>query len=211
MKFGLRTVAGVAALLILAVASLTYFTGDHLNLARKGAGEARNAVLQSYRIAQSVKALTAGYELTMNEYYSTVLEFPAYQKKSGDQKRAIEQALDELAKLPDGNAQVSAEFAHLYREFDAYRLSLERALGTPEKDWDQAREALYKMNLLSVQAIHRADTLGQFASELAASLENSWQSQQAQALQLLQIAMLIAAVTGLVLLFGAARGARAPV
>lgn len=51
MKFGIRTLSAMAG---------------------KEGGDAREATFQSYRIAQSLKSLAAGYELTMNEFYSTV-------------------------------------------------------------------------------------------------------------------------------------------
>ena len=211
MQIGIRSAAVIAALLVFIVAGLAYFAADRINLASKGAGDGRDAMFQSYRVAQSLKALAAGYELTMNEYYSTVLEFPAYQKKSADQKLEIERELAALAALPDGGAETKAEFARLYQEIDTYRRSLEDAMAAPEKDWDRAREALYKLNVISVQVIHRADALGQIASESATALDQGWQARQFDALQLLRIAILISLAAGVALLFGAVRSGRAPV
>ena len=80
MKLSIRTLSVLAALITLSAAGLSYWAGEQINLAGKESGDAREATFKSYRAAQSLKALTAGYELTMNEFYSTVLEFPAYQK-----------------------------------------------------------------------------------------------------------------------------------
>ena len=78
-------------------------------------------------------------------------------------------------------------------------------MAAPEKDRDRARKALYKLNVISVQAIHRADALGQIANESATTLDQGWQAQQSDALQLLRIATLISLVTGVAFLFGAVR------
>ncbi len=81
MKSGIRILLAIAAAIIWVVAGLTYQAGDHISSASKASGEGREAMLQSFRIAQSLKSLAAGYELTINEYYSTVLDTSSYQKK----------------------------------------------------------------------------------------------------------------------------------
>lgn len=179
-------------------------------MAGKKGGDAREATFQSYRIAQSLKSLAAGYELTMNEFYSTVLEFPAYQKKSAAQKTAIERELAALATLQEGGAATAAELTRLYKEMDSFRLGLEGAMTSADKDWDRAREALFKLNVLSVQAIHQADLLGQGADERATAMDMGWQAHQSQALLLLRIAAILSVVTGVVMLAGALRLGRAP-
>lgn len=203
MKPGNRVVAGIAALIILAVAGLAYRAGDQLRIADIGAQTAREASLQSYRVAQSLKALTAGYELTLNEYYSTVLDFSAYEKKAAEQKASIERELAMLSTSPDGDAKAVSEISRLYKDIDTYRTDLEKALsavGGP--DWDRAREALYKVNVLSVQAIHRADVLGKFANDRAVTLDKAWQADGSQALLLLRVATILALVAGVALVLG---------
>lgn len=79
-----------------------------------------------------------------------------------------------------------------------------------DKDWDRAREALFKINVLSTQAIYQADLLGQSASERATALDISGQAHQAQALLLLRIAALLALVTGGAMLLGTLRLGRVP-
>ena len=99
MKFGIRTLSAMVAIIALIAAGLSYWAGEQVGMAGKAGNDARDATFKSYRIAQSLKSLAAGYELTMNEFYSTVLEFPAYQKKSAAQKTAIESELSALATL----------------------------------------------------------------------------------------------------------------
>ncbi|MEK6662589.1 MAG: hypothetical protein AABY73_01860, partial [Pseudomonadota bacterium] len=211
MKFGIRTVSAMAAVIALIAAGLSYWAGEQVGMAGKAGNDAREATFKSYRIAQSLKSLAAGYELTMNEFYSTVLEFPAYQKKSAAQKTAIETELAALATLQEGGVATAAELTRLYKEMDSFRLGLEGAMTSADKDWDRAREALFKINVLSTQAIYQADLLGQSANERATALDMSGQAYQAQALLLLRIAALLALVTGIVMLVNAIRvgGARA--
>lgn len=209
MKFSIRTVSAMAAIIALIAAGFSYWAGEQLGMAGKEAGDAREATFKSYRVAQSVKSLAAGYELTMNEFYSTVLEFPAYQKKSAEQKATIERELAALATLQEGGATTATELTRLYREMDSFRLGLENAMTSEEKDWDRAREALFKINVLSTQAIHQADLLGQSTNERAAALDMSGQASQSQALLLLRIATALALLAGVMLLFGSLRLGRA--
>ncbi len=203
MKSRNRAFAGIAALIILTVAGLVYRAGDQMRIADVGAQTAREASLQSYRVAQSLKALTAGYELTLNEYYSTVLDFPAYEKKAAEQKAALAHELATLSTLPDGDDKAVSEISRLYKEIDTYRLDLEKALSaTGGPEWDRAREALYKVNVLSVQAIHRADELGKFANDRALTLDKSWQASGSQAVLLLRAATILALIAGVALLLG---------
>ena len=205
MKFSIRTVSAMAAIIALIAAGLSYWAGEQINMAGIEGGDAREATFKSYRIAQSMKSLAAGYELTMNEFYSTVLEFPAYQKKSAEQKASIERELAALAALQEGGAATAAELTRLYKEMDSFRLGLEGAMTSADKDWDRAREALFKMNVLSTQAIHQADLLGQSANERAAALDMSGQAFQSQALLLLRITTALTLLAGVMLLFGTIR------
>ncbi|MBT9613567.1 MAG: hypothetical protein IV108_09930 [Burkholderiales bacterium] len=210
MKLSIRTVSAMAALIALIAAGLSYWAGEQIIMAGKGGGDAREATFKSYRITQSLKSLAAGYELTMNEFYSTVLAFPAYQKKSAAQRIAIERELAALATLQEGGAATVAELTRLYKEMDSFRLGLESAMTSADKDWDRAREALFKMNVLSTQAIHQADSLGQSASERATALDMHWQTYQSHSLLLLRITTALALLAGSMLLFGALRLGRAP-
>jgi len=209
MKFSIRTVSAMAAIIALIAAGFSYWAGEQVSMAGKEAGDAREATFKSYRVAQSVKSLAAGYELTMNEFYSTVLEFPAYQKKSTEQRAAIERELAALATLQEGGATTATELTRIYKEMDSFRLGLENAMTSEEKDWDRAREALFKINVLSTQAIHQADLLGQSTNERAAALDMSGQASQSQALLLLRIATALALLAGVMLLFGSLRLGRA--
>ena len=205
MQLSIRTLSVLAALITLSAAGLSYWAGEQINLAGKENVEAREATFKSYRAAQSLKALAAGYELTMNEFYSTVLEFPAYQKKSSEQRTTIERELATLATLQDGGVATATELTRLYKEMDSFRLGLETAMTTAEKDWDRAREALFKLNVLSTQAIRQADLLGQGANERATALDMRWQAHQQQSLTLLRVVMALTALAGIMLLIGAWR------
>ena len=205
MQLSIRTLSVLAAIITLSAAGLSYWAGEQINLAGKENVEAREATFKSYRAAQSLKALTAGYELTMNEFYSTVLEFPAYQKKSSEQRTAIERELATLATLQDGGVATATELTRLYKEMDSFRLGLETAMTRAEKDWDRAREALFKLNVLSTQAIRQADLLGQSTNERATALDMRWQAYQQQSLTLLRVVMALTALAGIMLLIGAWR------
>ena len=205
MKLSIRTLSILAAIITLSAAGLSYWAGEQINLAGKENVEAREATFKSYRAAQSLKALTAGYELAMNEFYSTVLEFPAYQKKSSEQRTAIERELATLATLQDGGVATATELTRLYKEMDSFRRGLETAMTSADKDWDRAREALFKLNVLSTQAIRQADLLGQSTNERATALDMRWQAYQQQSLTLLRVVMALTALAGIMLLIGAWR------
>jgi hypothetical protein len=208
MKLNIRSVAVVSAVLVLVVAGLVYTATERLGMAGKEAGEARAATLQSYRIAQALKSLANGYELAMNEYYSTVLEFQVYRQKAADHHAAIERELATLAKLGAGDANAVAELNRAFKEMESFRIALETALSAENKDWDGAREALFKLNVVSVRAIRQADILARIASERAVALDQSWLEHQARALPALHGAMGTALVAGVLLLVGAFRPRR---
>lgn len=208
MKPGIRSFSVLIAILALIMAALSFWTGQQISMMGKTADAARQATFNSYRIAQSLKALAAGYELTMNEFYSTVLTFPVYQEKSAAQKIAIESELAALEGLHQGDTATVAELTQRFREMENYRQELNSALTRDEQDWDRAREALYKLNVLSVQAIQQADFLGRSASERASALDSRWQAQQSQSIRWLNVITALAVLVGGLLVFVAWRGAR---
>lgn len=205
MKTGIRTLFAMTAGIALLAAASSYWAGEQASQGDKAAAEARVATFMSYRLAQSLKALAAGYELTMNEFYSTVLEFPAYQEKSAAQKTAIESELAALVDLQINDTAAADELGRLFKEMDRFRLDLEKAMTGEETDWDAAREALFKMNVLSVQAIQQADFLGQSASQRAAEADAVQQNRQSQALLWQRAATLLALLAGMLLVYGALR------
>lgn len=205
MKFGNRTVFTLAAVIALVAAASAYWAGEQITRADQTAADARAATFKSYRIAQSLKAMAAGHELTMNEFYSTVLNLPSYQKKSAAQKSAIELELAALADLHEGDEAAAAELARLFQEMDGFRLNLESAMTGEETDWDAAREALFKLNVLSVQAIQQADFLGQSASQRASGLDGRWQVQQSSALRWLHVTTALALLAAALVGYGALR------
>lgn len=208
MKIGMRATSMAVALIALLAAAAMYFAGERIDIAAQTSNDARDAILNAYRIAQSLKSSAASYELTMNEYYSTVLEFPTYRAKSDEQRAAIERDLALLNRLEADNAAAVARLARGFQEMDAFRRALEGALAGDDKDWDGAREALFKLNVLSVQAIHQADVLGQLASERAVSLDNNGQGHQSQALRWLRFAMALAIAAAILSAIAALRAQR---
>ena len=208
MKPGIRSFSTLVAIAALIVAGLSFWAGQQIGMAGKTADVAREATFQSYRIAQSLKALAAGYELTMNEFYSTVLAYPAYQKKSAAQKAAIELELAALDGLHEGDTATVAELSQRFKEMEGFRQELDGAMTRDEQDWDRAREALFKLNVLSVQAIQQADFLGRSASERATALDTSRQAQQSQSILLLNVTTALAVLVGVMLVFGSMRARR---
>ncbi|MDP3421755.1 MAG: hypothetical protein Q8S10_12630 [Thiobacillus sp.] len=205
MKSGIRTLFAITAGVALLAAASSHWAGEQVSRDDKAAADARVATFMSYRLAQSLKALAAGHELTMNEFYSTVLEFPAYQKKSAAQKAVIEGELAALVDLQANDAAAAGELARLFKAMDRFRLDLEKAMTGDETDWDAAREALFKMNVLSVQAIQQADFLGQSANQRAAEADAGRQARQSQALLWLRVTTLLALFAGVLLVYGALR------
>jgi hypothetical protein len=210
MKLGIRTGATVVAVIALAAASLVYLANDRMGMAGKAAAEAREATLHTYRVAQSLKSLIHGYELTINEYYSTVLELPNYQKQAAEFKAEIDGELATLAKLNTGDATAVADLNAAFKEIETLRLELEGALSGENKNWDLAREALYKLNVVSVRAVQPADRIARIAGEQAVEMDTAWQDHQSQALRIMQIAMLLALVAGVLSIVAAFRGGQAP-
>jgi hypothetical protein len=208
MKLGIRTLFTLAALVALIAAGSAYWAGEQVSGADHTAGDARVATFKSYRIAQSLKAMAAGYELTMNEFYSTVLELPVYREKSATQKKAIENELTSLVGLQESDAAAAVELARLFTAMDRFRADLEKAIAGEEKNWDAAREALFKLNVLSVQAIQQADSIGQSASQRASALDAGLQIQQSRALLWLRITMALALFVAVLLFYGSLRANR---
>lgn len=205
MQLGNRTVFTLAAVIALVVAGSSFRAGEQLARAGESADHARTATFKTYRIAQSLKALAAGYELTMNEFYSTVLKFPAYRKKAAAQQAAIESELAELATLRAGDPVAMDALAQRFKAMDGFRTELEQALVADEADWDAAREALFKLNVLSVQAIQQADFLGQSASQRAATLDIDAQAQRTRAMLWQRVVAALALLAAALLALGALR------
>lgn len=189
MKLNSRIVAVAGTLLAVAAAVLIQSASERLGSASAAASEAREATLHSYRIAQSLKSLSNGYELAMNEYYSTVLEFPVYRQKAAEHQAAIERELATLQQLRASDANAVAELTRAFKEMETFRIALEGALSAADKDWDGAREALFKVNVVSVRAIQQADVLARVADERAMTLDRDWQDHQSKALGMLRLAM----------------------
>lgn len=205
MRFSIRTMGGIGAVILLAVAGLLYSASDRLGMVGHAVGESREATLHAYRIAQSLKSLANGYELAMNEYYSTVLEYPVYRQKVATHQAAIETELAALAKVQGGDAGAVAGLHGAFKELETFRAALEGALAGEDKDWDGAREALFKVNVVSVRGIQQADLLARIANERAVALDATWQEHQARALTTMRIALVLALAAAALGIIGAIR------
>lgn len=205
MKLGIRTGAVIVAIAAMAAASLIYLASNRISMAGETATESRGATLQTFRVAQALKSLIHGYELTINEYYSTVLEFPVYQKKAEELKTAIDSELATLKTLNTGDATATADLDAAFKDIETLRLELEGALAGESKNWDLAREALFKLNVVSIRAVQPADRIARIAGENAVSMDTVWQNQQSQARNMMMLAMalvLIAGILSVVAAFG---------
>lgn len=210
MKLGFRTGATLVAIIVLAAGSMVYLASDRVSMAGKAAADAREATFHTYRVAQSLKSLVHGYELAINEYYSTALKLPAYQKKAAEFKAAIDSELATLEKLNTGDVRAVAELKAALGEIEVLRLELEGALSEENKNWDLAREALYKLTVVSVSAIQPSDLIARVAGERAVAMDAAWRNHQSQALREMQIAMMLALAAGILTVVGGFRAGQAP-
>lgn len=205
---GFRYGAALVALFALVSAGLVYQAKGHLNMADKAASEAREATFHTYRIAQTIKTLIHGYELSINEYYSTALKFPDYQKKSAEFKQAIQSEMSDLERLKTGDAKTMADLKAALDEIEGMRVELEGALASENRDWDLAREALYKLTVVSVRVAQPSEQLASFAAEQAVALDAVWRDQQSQAQMKMRIALILALIVGVLVGLAAFRAPR---
>lgn len=199
MKLGIRSGAVIIAGVMLVAAGLVYTASDRIYMAGMSASQARGSTLQTYRIAQSLKSWIHGYELTINEYYSTVLEYADYQKKAAEHKEAIDREMAALEKLETGDATAVGDLKSALQEIEGLRLELEGALNRQDKDWDLARESLYKLNVVSVRAVQPADRIARIAGEHAEEMGTAWQHQQSQALVVLRAVLPLLLLSGILI------------
>ncbi len=196
MKLGARSGSFIVAGAVLVAAGLVYSASEHVYKADMSAAQARVSTLQTYRIAQSIKSLVYGYQLTINEYYSTVLEYQDYQGKVLQQKEAIDKEMAALEKLETGDATAVGDLKSALQEIEGLRLELESALARPDKNWDLAREALFKLNVVSIRAVQPADRIARIAGENTEKMSETWEGQQSQALAVLRIVLPLLVLTG---------------
>ena len=200
MKLGIRAGASIIVVAAAIVVALVYTATNRIDMAAAAGVESRAASLHTYRSAQVLKSLIHGYELAINEYYSTVLEYPDYQRKVEGFKASID---NELAALEKRNTRPETEVARLkssIKEMEGLRLELEGALAGDSKDWDLAREVLYKINLVSIQTVQSPDIIARVAEEQALAMDAALKDSQIQAQTFLYSA-LGAAIFAVVLAF----------
>lgn len=192
----MRKIGIAIALLALASAVLVFLATERIGQAAKSADQSREATFQTYRLAQSIKARIQAYELTINEYYSTALDLQEYQSRTQAIRKDIEREVNELAQLETGNAVAATDLKAALHEIESMRQELETALSGEHKDWDQAREVLYKLNVVSERAAQPSDVIAEAASKQSLDQGEVWRMQQSQARLELYIAMVLALVSG---------------
>lgn len=123
-----------------------------------------------------------------------MLEFPEYQKQEAGFRASID---GELAALERLNTRPETEVNKLkaaIKEIEKLRLELKSALSGANKDWDLAREALYKLNLVSLQSMQSPDIIARVAKETAVAMDMdaARQDHQSQALRFLHVSLIAA-------------------
>ena len=180
---------------VLVLSGLAWFHGNQTVQQTAALKQAPRTALQiSYRL----QAQTVAYELALNEYYSTVIDKGRYQEKVRLIQQAIEADLGQLVALPGPEyLQRGKRIQEIINEAEKFRRALDQALDERQRDWDAAREALYKINILSTQAIEVAVQLTQAASEQEAGIESMLAQQHRQSLNMLAIALVLLAAVWL--------------
>lgn len=199
---GLRYGAALLAVLAFVSAGFAYQANQRLTAATEAAVESREATFHTYRIAQMIQSLIHGYVLTINEYYSTALKYPDYAEKAGQFKVAIDRELLALENLKTGDAGTVAALKEALREVEGMRVELERALASEDRDWDLAREALYKLTVVSVRATQPSELLASVAEQKAGAQDAVMSEQQSQAQVAMRIALLLALGAGVLATVG---------
>ena len=159
-----RPIPFVALLLSCAILAITLMAQSRLNSLDKATTELTGTNRDASLLALRLQALTVNFELTLNEYYSTVIEEKRYLEKSSNQRQAIDAELTRLNALRESEyTQASNELKNLMRDIENYRIQLDKAMVASDRDWDAAREALFKINILSTQAINLASEIAKFS------------------------------------------------
>lgn len=155
----------VALLLSFAILAITLIAQSRLNSLDKVATELTSTNRNASLLVLRLQALTVNFELTLNEYYATVIDEKRYLEKSLNLRQAIDTELSRLSALPELDyTQASNELKNLMSDIEKHRSQLDKAMVASDRDWDAAREALFKINILSTQAI-------KIASEITKSSE----------------------------------------
>lgn len=188
----------LTALAVLILAGLTW---RNLDEASSQNASLRKTAQSASQLTYRLQALTTAYELTLNEYYSTVIDETRYREKVVQLLHAIESDIARLAKLDARENQLTSnELTQQLAEMEKRRTQLNQAMLEPTRDWDVAREALFKINILSTQAIETAAKAASASDEkiqmLDQNLNERHQQLRDQLIALLALAGLLSALTG---------------
>lgn len=184
----------IALLLSFAMLILVVIANINLKSLDKAATELTSTNRSASLLSLRLQALTIDFELTLNEYYSTVIDQRLYLDKSASLRRSIDADLVRLNTLPEREYTLaSEELKQLMNEIEKYRSLLDKAMGVSDRDWDAAREALFKINILSIQAIKVASETAKFSEKRGENLSSTVFAEQ-QDIQLLLYAAIILAL-----------------
>jgi hypothetical protein len=193
MTTQIRILSSAQLLLGLLVLSLSMFALQNIGQATQHADELRHSPRIAVQLSYRLQSLTTAYELVLNEYYSTVIDETRYRTKLGSLQLSIDSDIATLGALSKPEyAAAGHEIRRSIGDIEKYRQLLDKAMQEGSRDWDAAREALFKVNILSTQAIEVASRLAKASTEHGTALETSIAQLQQQA-QWFMIAAAIAA------------------
>jgi len=200
-----RPIPFVALLLSFAILAITLIAQNRLNSLDMAATALTSSNRNASLLLLRLQALTVNYELTLNEYYSTVIEEKRYLEKSSNLRQAIDTELTRLSALREREyTQASNELRNLMDNIEKHRSQLDEAMLANNRDWDAAREALFKINILSTQAINIASEIAKFSEARGEQLGSTVLAEQ-KGIQILfywsiAIALILSLIAGAQLL-----------
>lgn len=192
-----RILPSVQLLLVLLILSLSMFALQNIGQATQHADELRHSPRIAVQLSYRLQSLTTAYELVLNEYYSTVIDEKRYHTKVSTLQQLIDGDVATLGALSKPEyAAAGHEIRRSLGEIEKFRQRLDKAMQEGSRDWDAAREALFKVNILSTQAIEVASRVAKASAEHGTALETSIAQLQQQAKWFMIAAAIMAGLLG---------------
>lgn len=186
-------------LLALFTLSLVMFAWQSIGQATQHADDLRHSPRVAVQLSYRLQSLTTAYELALNEYYSTVIDEARYRSKIQALQQSIDSDIATLGSLSKIEyAAAGHEIRRSMSEIEKFRQRLDKALQDGSRDWDAAREALFKINILSTQAIEIASRIAKASVEHDNALEASIAYRQQQARWMLVAAAIASGLLGVI-------------
>ena len=138
--------------------------------------------IDNARIAIVHEALDKGIELKDNDlYYSMLKEYPVYQKKLGQRKKALN-AFKRLAKIEDTKGKSSKyKFEQKYLSHKKSQIEIETTIDEQQSAYDKYQELLrqYEKDLAEIKAKEKDIPAGDvLTDEYHEQIINSFQSEE---------------------------------